>query len=141
MVDFVRQTQADANKPLEAEREVVDTVDVFRLHPGRKAIPAKSVSVSSSGDNTAHTPASGKAIRLAYLSLSADAGNTAAVVALVKLTGVGEPYKVSLVAGAIWARNVGAGLRFLLGNTDAPLVVNLNAAQQVHVSFEYDEVP
>lgn len=143
MVDsFVRQTLADKDKMLDAELLSVGGNPVHRLRTGTWRTDAKSITVSGSGDNNVHTPASGKAVRLAYLSLSADAANASAVVATVKLTGAGSgsPYKVSLIPGAIWARNVGAGQRYLEGDADAVLKVNLSSAQSVHVSTEYGEV-
>jgi hypothetical protein len=127
----------DRGRALDAE--VDNEKSVYRLRLGGAPITTKAATVAGSGDNTFHTPASGKQIRLEYVSLSADAANSSAVTATVKLAG-GDRYKVSLLPGAIWARNIGAGKRHVLGATDQPLVVNLSAAQSVHVSIEYDEV-
>lgn len=95
---------------------------------------------SASGDNTVLTPGVGNRIRLNYISLSADGGNSADVTVIVKFaSGGGTNYKVSLKAGSIWARNVGAGRRYLDGGTNNALIINLSAAQTVHCSIEYDE--
>jgi hypothetical protein len=102
---------------------------------------ATALTVSASGDNTIVTPASGKAVRLYYVSLSAHDGNGAGVTCILKFgTGGSAKYKVSLTPKAIWARNIGAGRRYLQGAVDAPLVVNLSAAQSIHASIEYEEV-
>lgn len=98
------------------------------------SITAASTSISSSGDNSivaiTDTP------KLYYISLSADGANTADVAATVKI-GTSEKYKVSLKAGAIWARNIGAGRWYVTGSAGEDIIVNLSAAQTVHVSVEY----
>lgn len=102
---------------------------------------AKSADASSSGDNTIHTPAAGKKIRLYYLALSANGANSADVTTVVKFAAGGATkYKLSLKAGAIWARNIGAGRRYLEGAANEALIVNLSAAQTVHASLEYEEI-
>lgn len=98
------------------------------------SITAASTSISSSGDNTivaiTNTP------KLYYVSLSADGSNGADVTATVKV-GASSKYKVSLKAGAIWARNIGAGRWYVTGSAGEDIIVNLSAAQTVHVSVEY----
>jgi hypothetical protein len=98
---------------------------------------ATAVDASASGDTTivaiTNTP------RLYYISLSANGGNSADVTAIVKI-GASTKYKVSLKAGAIWARNVGAGRAYISGSAGDDIVVNLSAAQTVHVSVEYADV-
>lgn len=101
---------------------------------------AKAVSISSSGNNTIHTPSAGKAIRLHYLCVSAAASNTTDVTATVKFSGGSDLYKVSLFGGAMFARNIGAGNRYLQGSADTALVVNLSDAQNVFVSIEFEEI-
>lgn len=102
---------------------------------------AESGSATISGDNIIHTPALGKKIRLYYLSLSALSANTDAVTAIVKFAAGGATlYEISLKAGAIWARNIGAGRRFVDGGVNDDLIVNLSDNQTVYVSFEYEEV-
>lgn len=103
--------------------------------------PPKALTVNTTGDNTIHTPTSGFAIGLHYICLSADGANAADVTAIVKFGAGGTPlFKVSLKAGAIWARNIWAGMRYAEGAKNAPLIVNLSANQSVHVSIEYEEV-
>jgi hypothetical protein len=114
-------------------------VDVTRLP--LDTFSAKAVSASSAGNNTIHTPAGGQQIRLYYLCISADGANSADVTAIVKFAAGGNTlYQVSLKAGAMWARNIGAGRKQLSGGTDNALIVNLSAAQTVYVSMEYEEV-
>lgn len=112
-------------------------------NPVRWANPqgdALAVSVNLSGNNTVVTPSSGNGIGLQYICLSADGGNGGSVVATVKFgTGGSAKYIVNLLPGAIWARNIGARMRWLAGAADAPLIVSLNAAETVHVSIEYEE--
>ena len=101
---------------------------------GESAIAATSVDASSSGDNTivsiTNTP------KLYYICLSANGANSADVTAIVKI-GATTKYKVSLKAGAIWARNIGAEKRYVTGSAGDDIIVNLSAAQTVHVSVEY----
>lgn len=101
---------------------------------GESAITATSVDASSSGDNTivsiTNTP------KLYYICLSANGANSADVTAIVKI-GATTKYKVSLKAGSIWARNIGAEKRYVTGSAGDDIIVNLSAAQTVHVSVEY----
>lgn len=100
---------------------------------------ALALTINGAGDNTVKTPATGTRLILQYLCLSADGANTADVTATVKWSGGATLYKISLKAGAIWARNIGAGRRVLDGAIDQALLVNLSAAQAVHVSHESEE--
>lgn len=105
------------------------------------SISAKETDCSSSGNNTAHTPASGKKIRLYYICFSSLATNTAPVTVIAKYTTGGNAlFKVSLPVGATWAHHVGAGRNYLEGGVDETLQINLSAAQTVYVSLEYREV-
>lgn len=101
---------------------------------GESSITATSVDASSSGDNTivsiTNTP------KLYYVCLSANGANSADVTAIVKI-GATTKYKVSLKAGAIWARNIGAEKRYVSGSVGGDIIVNLSAAETVHVSVEY----
>ena len=109
--------------------------------PAGTVYQAKATTQVASGDNTHHTPDSGKAIRLQYVCLSADGGNGADVTAVVKFGAAGASlYKVSLKPGAMWARNIGAGRRSVQGAVDESLIVNLTGAETVHVSTEHLEV-
>lgn len=112
-----------------------DAVNVYQ-----RRTDAKAETFSAAGDSTIKTPASGMFILLQYLCLSADADNGANVTATVKWAGNADAlYKVSLKPGAIWARNIGAGRRVVTGVVDQALVINLSAAQAVHVSHEAQE--
>lgn len=103
--------------------------------------PVISVTASASGNNTILTPPAGKKVRLYYFSLSADGANTADVVAFLRFAAAGTgKHKVSLAAKAIFARNIGGGKRYIEGAVNEALIVNLSAAQSVHVSIEYDEI-
>ena len=97
---------------------------------------AIAIDATSSGDNTivaiTNTP------RLHYICLSANGANSADVTAIVKI-GTSEKFKVSLKAGAMFARNIGAGRRYLTGSVGNDIIVNLSAAQTVHVSAEYED--
>jgi hypothetical protein len=99
-------------------------------------VVASATSISSSGDNTivaiTNTP------RLYYISLSANGANSSDVTATVKI-GSSQKYIVSLKAGSIWARNIGAGRNYITGSPGDDIVVTLSAAQTVHVSVEYSD--
>lgn len=101
---------------------------------------AVASTISSSGNNTVLTPSSGKAIRLHYVCLSASTDNTSPVTASVKFNGGSTLYKVSLYGGSMFARNIGAGNRYLQGSTNQTLVVDLSTAQSIHVNVEYEEI-
>jgi len=106
------------------------------------ALPVASVSATTadataSGDTTIVSITNSP--RLYYISLSANGANSADVTAIVKI-GATNKYKVSLKAGAIWARNIGAGNSYVTGASGEDIVVNLSAAQTVHVSVEYADV-
>jgi hypothetical protein len=113
-------------------------------NPVRWAEPAGGafgVTVSTPGDNTVLSPAGGKRLGLQYICLSADGGNSGDVTVIIKFGGSGgSKYKVSLKPGAIWARNIGARMRWLAGAVDEVLIANLSAAQNVHISVESEDV-
>lgn len=114
-------------------------VDVTRFP--NESVSVKSTDCSSSGNNTVHTPGGGLAVRLYYISLSADYDNTASVTAYLRFAAAGTAlYKVELPPGATWARNIGAGRRYITGAADEAVIVNLSAAQTVYASIEYVEV-
>lgn len=101
------------------------------------AITATTVDATASGDNT--IVAITNSPRLYYISLSANGANSADVTAIVKI-GASSKYKVSLKAGAIWARHIGAGDRYITGSVGDDIIVNLSAVQTVHVSVEYADI-
>lgn len=112
----------------------IDT-DVTRLP--NDTYSAVTVDASTSGDTT--IVAITNTARLYYISLSANGANSADVTATVRI-GASEKFKVSLKAGSIFARNIGAGRRYLTGSSGDDIVVNLSDAQTVHVSVEYEDV-
>jgi len=97
---------------------------------------AVAIDATTMGDNT--IVAITNAPRLYYICLSANGANSADVTAIVKI-GTSEKFKVSLKAGAMFARNIGAGRRYLTGSAGNDIIVNLSAAQTVHVSAEYED--
>lgn len=117
----------------------IGDIDILTLPVDTYSV--KSTDATTSGDITIHTPAAGKKIRLYYLCLNASGGNTADVATIVKFAAAGATkFKHSLKAGAIWARNIGAGRRYIEGAVNEALIVNLSATQTVHVSIEYEEI-
>lgn len=103
----------------------------------KDSIVATAVDATASGDTI--IVAVTNSPRLYYISLSANGANTTDVTASVKI-GTSIKYKVSLKAGSIWARNVGAGRTYITGGAGDDIIVNLSAAQTVHVSVEYADV-
>lgn len=102
---------------------------------------AKAGTAFSSGDTTIHTPAAGKAIRLHYISINADGANSTDCTTILKFAAGGSSiYKLCLKAGAMWARNIGAGRRYIQGGINEALIINLSAAQNIHYSIEYEEI-
>ena len=101
---------------------------------------ALSGTVSAAGDNTVIAPAAGKTSRMYYLALSAGATNAADVTVTVRFASGSAMYKVDLVPGAIYARNVGAGKNYLAGSVNDAIIINLSAPFTVNWSIEHDEV-
>lgn len=127
-------TQDVSISTLPAGTNNIGDVDVLTLP--NTSILATAVDATTSGDNTivsiTNTP------RLYYISLSANGANSADVTAIVKI-GASTKYKVSLKAGAIWSRNIGAGRSYVTGSAGDDIIVNLSAVQTVHVSVEYSD--
>jgi len=109
-------------------------VEVFQ-----RRTTARAQTYNTPGDNVVHTPASGKYIVLQYLCLSADGQNSTPVLVAISWEGGAQIYKISLVPGAIWARNIGAGRRVVTGDVGQALKINLSAAQSVHYNEESEE--
>lgn len=91
--------------------------------------------LTTSGDHTVYTPASGKRIRLKWLWLSTPSTNSASVLAVAKWGGAsGDIYFVDLGApGAFGHSSVREG------EVDETLVVNLDGAQTVRVNLDVEE--
>lgn len=118
---FVQLTD-DGNIPVEVAQDTYSAV---------------TVDATASGDTT--IVAITNSARLYYVSLSANGANSADVTAIVKI-GSSEKFKVSLKAGSIFARNIGAGRHYLTGTAGDDIIVNLSTAQTVHVSVEYEDI-
>lgn len=137
-------TDIEANQLPDSHNVTIDNASLpvtnagtFPVQVDSNALVATAVDASSSGDNTVVSITG--VPRLFYISLSANGANSADVTATVKI-GSSTKYKVSLKAGAIWARNVGAGRGYITGVSGDDIVVNLSVAQTVHVSIEYADV-
>jgi hypothetical protein len=105
------------------------------------AVNVTTVTASSGGNTTIETPTSGKSIRVYYIELNADGGNAADVTASLRFTASGSlVYTTCLVPGAIYARNISAGRKYIQGATDEALILNLSTAQTVNATVEWEEV-
>lgn len=124
--------------------------DFSRIGGTPEAMPIASESLvkgtytaNSAGDNTAYTPAAGKAIRLYFFGYSASASVSGNLVSL-KLQGYNGGNAVDQqylsAAGQPYARNIQGGKRYIQGSVNGTLIVNLSAAQPVYVNFELEEV-
>jgi hypothetical protein len=93
--------------------------------------------VSTIGDNTLHTPAAGRRIRLYWVGLSTSQDNTAENLIQVKLTDADGTVKYRWYLG-----NPGAfvGGRTIEGNVDEPLILNLATADPVSWNVDLEEV-
>ena len=98
---------------------------------------AGSGTVTSSGDTVIYTPPTGKMPQMFYYVLNADGANTAPVTATLRFASGVPICTISLVPGAIFARNIGAGKFCLHGVPDDTIIVNLSVGQKVNFSLEY----
>lgn len=108
-----------------------------------ESLVKKTITATTSGDTTVYTPTSGKAIRLYFFGYSAGANVTGCLVGL-KLAGYNGgavfDQQYLIAAGQPYARSIQAGKRYIEGEVDGALTVNLGAAQTVYVNFEFGEV-
>jgi hypothetical protein len=93
--------------------------------------------VSTIGDNTLHTPTSGKKVRLYWIGLSTSQDNTAENLIQVKLTDADGTVKYRWRMG-----NPGAfvGGRTIEGAVDEPLILNLATTDPVDWNVDLEEV-
>lgn len=99
-----------------------------------------SVLANSSGDTTLVTPSAGQAVRLYFFGYSASSSNSSAVRASLRFgsnTAFDNQY---LMASQPYARNIGAGRKYIQGATNEALIVNLSAAETVYCNIEYSLV-
>jgi outer membrane murein-binding lipoprotein Lpp len=89
------------------------------------------------GDNTLHTPAAGKRIRLYWIGLSTSQDNVAENLIQIKLTDADGTVKYRWRMG-----NPGAfvGGRTIEGNADEPLILNLATTDGVDWNVDLEEV-
>lgn len=100
-----------------------------------------SLVTTSAGLNLFVNPASGKSVRLHYLHMNATGSNAGDVKTSLRFTNVGaDLYPNSLKPGAIFARNVGAGRRYIQGAPNEALFLNFVGAGEVNATVEYEEV-
>lgn len=119
---------------------VTDSVSAVVTSLPVSTYTATAVDATASGENVIVNPGGGLAVRLHYITLANSHGTTTVTVGVRFGTGSADVYKVTLRPGSIWARNIGAGRRYLQGAADADLIVNLSTAVTVNVSAEYEEV-
>lgn len=99
----------------------------------------ESSSKSSSGDSIVLTPPTGKKIRLYYVNYSKDGGTGTDLVAYIKFGSNGDAkYRTAMKGGSTFARNIGAGQKYIEGANDEALYLNLSAADTVNYTFEYE---
>ena len=98
---------------------------------------AASGTVSSSGDTVIYTPPTGKQPQMFYYCLNADGANASPVTATLRFASGTAVCTISLVPGAIFSRNIGAGKFCIHGIPDDTIIVNLSAGATVNWSIEY----
>ncbi len=113
-----------------------------QAQPPSQKVLALSVDATSSGTTTVKAPASGRALRLYYYSLSADPENTAKVKAGLRWTAAGANFAAANLSqyGGVFAHSYKNGDSYVQGGVDEALVVNLSAAQLVTVNIDYEEI-
>lgn len=105
------------------------------------AVNVTSIQASAAGNTAVQAPSSGRAIRLFYLVVNADGANSGDVTAALRFGAAGVLlYPISLKPGSIFARNIGAGRRYIQGVVGESLFINLSDAQTVNVTIEWEEV-
>jgi hypothetical protein len=98
----------------------------------------KSSSVATAtGDTTLVTPPGGQRVRLFFFGYSASPANGAPVMAALRFGSSAAFDNQYLSPSQPYARNIGAGRRYIQGGVDEALIVNLSAAQTVYCNIEY----
>lgn len=100
---------------------------------------ASSVATTS-GDLTLVTPPGGQRIRLFFFGYSASPSNGSSVLVALRF-GANTAFDNNYLSPSQpYARNIGAGRRFIQGAINESLIVNLSASQTVYCNIEYDTV-
>jgi hypothetical protein len=103
---------------------------------------ARHVTVAAAEETIVVTPASGKAIRLWWYSVTASANNTSMVVVGLRFGAGGTDFfRTSLsMHGQGMAHSFRAGHSYYQGAVNQALIVNLDSAQTIFVNIDYQEV-
>lgn len=128
LTKLVSGGEGEANQVNPATEETL----ARRFAPGAKL--TRAVQISSSGDNTARTPALGKFLRLHWIGLNAKDDSGTEVLAIVKF-GNAEHYRWNLGSPGAFAH-----WEVIDGAVDVPLVVNLSAARVIQVNYTVEEI-
>lgn len=99
-----------------------------------------SAAGSVSGSGTIHATTGGKTLQLYYYMLNADPANAGPITVTLSFTSGATVTKVSLVPGAILARNVGAGKYYLAGAVSDNLLVSISGTGTLNWATEHKEV-
>lgn len=91
------------------------------------------VTATAAGDTTVYTPTPGARVRLKWLGLSSPSGNSASVLATVRI-GTTEIYRWSMGAPGAFSHS-----SVREGGVDEELVINLDDDQTVHVNIDVEE--
>ena len=96
-----------------------------------------STLANSSGDTSLVTPGAGQSVRVYFFGYSASPANTTTVLCALRF-GSNTPFDNQyLAAGQPYARNIGAGRKYVQGQPNEALVVNLSSTQAVYCNIEY----
>jgi len=87
-----------------------------------------------------HVTTGGRVLRLFYYMLNADPANTGPITVSLQFATGGPITKVSLVPGAILARNIGAGKYYLAGAVGDNLSVTITGTGTLNWATEFKEV-
>ena len=96
-----------------------------------------SGTVSTNGDNVIYVPPTGKQPQIFYFAFSAAGTNLAPVTVSMRFASGTPLYTVSLVPGAIYSRNIGAGKFCVHGSPDDTVILNLSSNSTVNWNLEY----
>lgn len=95
-----------------------------------------SVLANTSGDTTLVNPG-GQSVRLYFFGYSASSSNGSPVLAALRFGSNAAFDNQYLSPSQPYARNIGAGRKYIQGAAGEALIVNLSAAQTVYCNIEY----